>query len=56
VRDDLAEGRFPAADQVPVQGRPNYFQRGERHPPHSGSRRYLDLESRELIDVSPDAE
>jgi tRNA (mo5U34)-methyltransferase len=44
VREELAEGRFPTGDQVPVRGLPNYFQSGYRHPRDPHSRRYVDLD------------
>jgi hypothetical protein len=53
VRQDLAEDRFPAVEDVLVRGRPNYFQRGYGHPAHAGARRYLDLDSGEEVDVGP---
>jgi hypothetical protein len=49
VRDDLAQGRFPSADAVPVRGIPNYFQRGGRHLPDNDHRAYLDLDSELLV-------
>jgi hypothetical protein len=39
VRADLA-GPFPAEADVPVRA-PNYFLRGEGHPPHPGGRVYV---------------
>jgi hypothetical protein len=53
VRQDLAEGRFPDVEDVPLRGAPNYFQRGQGHPPDLGRRRYLDLDSGELVSVEP---
>jgi glycosyltransferase involved in cell wall biosynthesis len=55
VREDLAEGRFPAAKEVPITGAPNYFQRGEGHPPDIARRRYLDLDSGDLVEAEPDS-
>jgi glycosyltransferase involved in cell wall biosynthesis len=52
VREDLAEGRFCAPEEVPVRGAPNYFQRGQGHPPDPDRRRYVDLDSGELADAS----
>jgi len=49
VRSDLAAGRFPAPDEVAVRGGPNYFQSGYRHPPDPHERRYLDLETGEMV-------
>lgn len=56
VRQDLAEGRFPAVEDVPLRGMPNYFQRGQGHPPDLDRRRYLDLDSGELVSVEPPAD
>jgi hypothetical protein len=56
VRQDLAEGRFPAVDDVSPRGAPNYFQRGQGHPPDLGRRRYLDLDSSELVNIEPPAD
>ena len=53
VREDLAEACLPDAEDIPLRGTPNYFQRGISHPPDPAGRRYLDLDSGEL--VSPDA-
>lgn len=50
VREDLADGRFPAVEDVPAPGRPNYFQQGKGHPPAVGPRCYLDLDSGELVE------
>ena len=50
VREELAEGRFPPPDQVPARGRPNYFQSGYRHPRDPYGRRYLDLDTGEMIE------
>jgi hypothetical protein len=55
VREDLAEGRVPGAAEVPLRGAPNYFQRGICHPPHTGGRLYLDLDSGALVSVETDA-
>jgi hypothetical protein len=52
VRADLAEGRFPAPDEVPVRNLPNYFQTGYRHPPDPHSRRYLDVDTGALVEPS----
>jgi hypothetical protein len=49
VRGDLADERFPSAEQVPVR-RPNYFLVGYRHPVDPHGRRYLDLDTGELVD------
>jgi glycosyltransferase involved in cell wall biosynthesis len=54
VREDLAKERMPDAKNISLRGMPNYFQRGIRHPPDPDRRRYLDLDSDEL--VSPDSE
>ena len=35
VREDLAEGRFLATEEVPIAGAPNYFQRGKAIRPPS---------------------
>ncbi len=51
VRDDLASGCMPDAADVPLRGTPNYFQRGISHPPDPSGRRYLDLDSGELVSV-----
>jgi glycosyltransferase involved in cell wall biosynthesis len=53
VRDDLAEGRFVPAEDVPVRGAPNYFQRARCHPPDLDARRYLDLDSGQLVPAEP---
>jgi hypothetical protein len=53
VRSDLAEGRFPPQDEVPLR-RPNYFQIGYRHPVDVEGRRYLDLLTGELVDAAVD--
>jgi glycosyltransferase involved in cell wall biosynthesis len=55
VRDDLAEGRFPAVEDVPVRGWPNYFQRGQGHPLDRDRRCYLDLDSGELVSVESES-
>ena len=52
VREDLADGRFPSVDELAAPGQPNYFQQGRGHPPAAGDRRYLDLESGELVTVA----
>lgn len=49
VREDLAEGCIPPVADIPLRGVPNYFQRGIRHPPDTDGRRYLDLDSGELV-------
>jgi glycosyltransferase involved in cell wall biosynthesis len=54
VRDDLVEGRFGPADEVVVRGFPNYFQSGYSHPVDLEQRRYLDLDSNELVQTSSD--
>ncbi len=56
VREDLCEGRFPTAEEAPITGAPNYFQRGQGHPPDLARRRYLDLDSGELVEAQPDSE
>jgi glycosyltransferase involved in cell wall biosynthesis len=56
VREDLAEGHFLCADEVPIVGTPNYFQLGQGHPPDLRRRRYLDLDSGELVQVERDPE
>jgi glycosyltransferase involved in cell wall biosynthesis len=48
VREELARGRFPAPETIPRR-EPNYFQIGYRHPPHTNGRRYLDLETGQLV-------
>jgi glycosyltransferase involved in cell wall biosynthesis len=53
VREDLAEGRFLSPEEVPRRGKPNYFQRGQGHPPDLARRRYLDLDSGELVEAEP---
>ncbi len=55
VREDLAEGRMPGAEDIPLRGMPNYFQRGIRHPPTPDRRRYLDLDSDELVSTDPES-
>jgi len=56
VREDLAEGRFPAHEGPALRGSPNYFQGGHGHPRHLGPQRYLDLEAGELVDVAAGAD
>ena len=56
VREDLAEGRFLAADEAPITGAPNYFQRGQGHPPDIGRRRYMDLDSGEFVEAESGSE
>jgi hypothetical protein len=51
VREDLADGRFLAADDVPMRGAPNYFQHGRGHPPDLARRNYLDLDSGEPVEA-----
>jgi glycosyltransferase involved in cell wall biosynthesis len=51
VAAELAEGRFPATRDVPLRTVPNYFQRGYRHPPDPLKRRFLDLDSEQLVDA-----
>jgi hypothetical protein len=51
VARELADGRFPAERDVPLRTVPNYFQRGYRHPPDPLKRRFLDLDSQELVDA-----
>lgn len=41
VRADLADGHFPAGDDVPRHQEPNYFLRGCRHPPDPANRQYV---------------
>jgi hypothetical protein len=53
VRDDLADGRMPDAEEVLLRGSPNYFQRGIRHPPDPDRRPYLDLDANELVSPDP---
>ena len=36
VREDLAEGAFPAAAEVPIRAVPNFFGRGHHHRPPAG--------------------
>jgi glycosyltransferase involved in cell wall biosynthesis len=55
VREDLAKGRFPAAEEVSVRGAPNYFQHGHGHPPDLVRRRYLDLDGEELVEAVLDS-
>ena len=52
VREDLARGAFPEPEDVAVRGAPNYFQRGYQHPPSGPVRRYLDLDTGELVEVA----
>jgi hypothetical protein len=56
VRQDLADGRFAAVDDVLLRGAPNYFQHGQGHPPDVDRRPYLDLDSGELVSVEPPAD
>ncbi len=51
VREDLAAGRFPDVETVPMRTPPNYFQSGYRHPEDTGRRQYLDLDSGEMVDA-----
>jgi hypothetical protein len=51
VRSDLAEP-FLAPDEVAVRGGPNYFQSGYRHPPAEPGRRYLDVDTAQLVDAA----
>jgi glycosyltransferase involved in cell wall biosynthesis len=48
VREELAVGHFPESDTVD-QREPNYFQIGYHHPPDTEGRRYLDLDTGELV-------
>ena len=48
VRDELTDGRFPEPESLPHRD-PNYFQIGYRHPPDTNGRRYLDLDTGELV-------
>ncbi len=50
VRADLAADSFPEPDEVAIRGTPNYFQSGYHHPVASPGRRYLDLDSGELVE------
>ncbi|HEX3510453.1 MAG TPA: glycosyltransferase [Solirubrobacteraceae bacterium] len=54
VREDLADGRFAPADEVIVRGFPNYFQQRYSHPADREQRRYLDLDTGELVDGADD--
>jgi hypothetical protein len=49
VRCDLLADRFPAPDEVPGWGQPNFYGRGVRHPPARPPGRYLDLQSGRLV-------
>lgn len=49
VREDLAANRFSDPATVPIRGIPNYYQTGYRHPPDELQRRFLDLDSGELV-------
>jgi glycosyltransferase involved in cell wall biosynthesis len=51
VRAELAEGRFLDPADVSILGVPNYYQSGYRHPPDERGRRYLDLDTGELVGV-----
>ena len=51
VREDLAGGRFPACEDAPVRSLPNYFQTGRGHSPDLAERRYLDLDTNNLVSV-----
>ncbi len=51
VRGDLAEGRFPSADEVTVGGYPNYFQRAYHHPADPQRRCYIDLDTGEPASI-----
>jgi hypothetical protein len=55
VREELAQGRFLTADQVPVRGLPNYLQSGYRHPRDPYSRRYLDLDEAQSAPGGPES-
>jgi glycosyltransferase involved in cell wall biosynthesis len=48
VRNELAGARFPAPESIPKR-KPNYFQIGYRHPPDTNGRRYIDLDTGELV-------
>ncbi len=52
VREELAAGRFPAPDAVILRGAPNYYQTGYHHPADAQNRRYLDLDSGEMVPAS----
>jgi hypothetical protein len=52
VSAELAEGRFPDPEDVPVRGRPNYFQSGYSHPRDQQARRYLDLDTGEMVQAA----
>lgn len=45
VRADLANGRFPAAGEVPRRQEPNYSLQGLRHPADPAQRPYVDVTS-----------
>lgn len=49
VRDDLVGEKFLDPAEVPVRGVPNYFQSAYRHPKDDSARRYLDLDTGEMV-------
>jgi hypothetical protein len=49
VRADLADVVFPSGSDVAMRGQPNYFQRGYRHPSAGPGRKYLDLDTGNLV-------
>jgi hypothetical protein len=51
VRDDLLADRFPEPAAVVRRGFPNYFGRGYQHPVALPGKRYLDLDTDELVTV-----
>jgi hypothetical protein len=52
VSAELADGRFPPPEEVPVRGLPNYFQSGYNHPRDEQRRRYFDLDTGELVEAA----
>jgi hypothetical protein len=51
VRDDLAPHALADGREPVIRGFPNFYQRGIRHPPARPDRRYLDVESGQLVRV-----
>jgi glycosyltransferase involved in cell wall biosynthesis len=49
VRADLGVDAFPDQADVAIPGPPNYFQAGYRHPAADPGRRYLNLDTGELV-------
>ncbi len=49
VDEELAEGRFASPDEVPSR-LPNHFMVGYRHPHDPHGRRYLNLDTGEMVD------